>query len=315
MKLLLQTFRVLTAGLILATTVGAQPPITDLAIAPDGRHIVAVSRYRIQVRSTSNLEILQDVESRSAALHCAAFSPDGRFLATGGGTPSESGHVEIYSWPQLDLVTVLTGHDDSVLSAAWLTEDVIASAGMDRKTVIQSVSKLSQQDAQTECIGHSRSVTDVVSIREGGLLVTAGHDFSLRVWDPATGELQRSLRQHTGLVHALAARPNTEGLPVVASSSADRTIRFWQPTIGRMMRYIRLDAHPLDLTWAGPHRIAAACDDGSVAIVDADSVRMLSNEKVTDAWLYAVAWEPRSEALFAAGEHGVIRRIPLKEPQ
>ena len=38
---------------------------------------------------------------------------------------------------------------------------------------------------------------------------------------------------------------------MVASASADRTIRIWQPTIGRLVRYVRLEAEPLSIAWLG----------------------------------------------------------------
>jgi WD40 repeat protein len=75
-------------------------------------------------------------------------------------------------------------------------------------------------------------------------LVSAAIDQSLRVLDAESGELDRSLDQHTGPVHALALRPAHKGLPMLASAAGDRSVRIWQPTIGRMIRYARLESAP-----------------------------------------------------------------------
>ena len=89
---------------------------------------------------------------------------------------------------------------------------------------------------------------------DGKTLVSAGVDQSVRVWDLESAKLIRSLNQHTKPVHALALRPTEVGLPMVASAAGDRTIRLWQPTIGRMVRYVRLDAEPLNIAWQSVNR-------------------------------------------------------------
>ena len=66
-------------------------------------------------------------------VHALAFSPDGSTLAVAGGSPGESGAVELRSWPAGDLLGRLDGHEDVVYDVAWLDGgEALATAGADQ---------------------------------------------------------------------------------------------------------------------------------------------------------------------------------------
>jgi WD40 repeat protein len=142
-------------------------------------------------------------------------------------------------------------------------------------------------------------------------MVTAGHDQSVRVWDGQSGELIRSLNQHTKPVHAMAVCPISGGRPMVATAAGDRTIRFWQPTIGRMMRYVRLESKPLDIAWISETQIVASCVDGQARVVDAENVKILQTIPVLKGWAYAVATHPNDETIAIAGSDGQLHRVRI----
>jgi WD40 repeat protein len=50
-------------------------------------------------------------------------------------------------------------------------------------------------------------------------------DRTIKLWDPATGELQATLEGHSGSVNALAVLPGGR----LASGAMDRTIKLWDP--------------------------------------------------------------------------------------
>src|ERR1043165_7667030 len=58
--------------------------------------------------------------------------------------------------------------------------------------------------------------------RDGKTLVTAGGDGIIRVWDVASGQLQRTFTGHTNAVYKANLSPNEK---LIASSSRDRTAR------------------------------------------------------------------------------------------
>jgi WD40 repeat protein len=255
--------------------------------------------------------LLRTVKASASNLHCVAFSPNGRLLAVGGGNPSEDGSVEVLSWPEGILRAKFAGHGDSVRSVAWLDDARLLAASIDREIKLWDLKHAA--GAVLAFKGHSRSVDAICLVENGRKLVSTGADQSVRVWDLGSGELIRSLNQHTKPVRALAVRPARDGLPMVASAAGDRTIRFWQPTIGRMVRYVRLEAEPLDIAWLGDgSRIVASCIDGLVRVVDPEEVTVTRTVAAIKGWAYTVAAHPSDGSILVGGSDGQLRRIRLR---
>ena len=97
---------------------------------------------------------------------------------------------------------------------------------------------------------------------------------------------------------------------MVASAASDRTIRFWQPTIGRMVRYVRLEAEPLNIAWLPDGlRLVACCVDGRVHVVDADEVQVTQTLPAIQGWAYAMAVHPSDGSFVVGGGDGQLRRV------
>lgn len=295
-----------------------EPPVTALEFS-SGDAFVATSQAGLQIHGWPDLKRQRTIECSAANLHCLAFSPDNKHLAVGGGNPAEDGTVEIFSWPSGRRVVTLSEHKDSVRAIAWQGSSKLVSAGVDREIKLWDISDVVNRKADSKppasvrtLKGHSRSVSSLCVLRDGTTLISAGDDQSVRVWNLKTGELIRSLNQHTGSVHDLAARPGQEGLSMVASAAGDRTIRFWQPTIGRLVRYIRLSAEPLSIAWTNDGtRIVAACVDGQLRVIDPDEVTVVSTHAALNGWAYASAVHPTRETVLVGGSNGQLRRFEL----
>gem|GEM_PF-1608352 len=71
---------------------------------------------------------------------------------------------------------------------------------------------------------HERKVNSVAFSGDGSRLASTSTDRTLRLWDPATGELIRTLAGHERVVTAVAFSRDGSRL---ASASDDRTVRLW----------------------------------------------------------------------------------------
>ncbi len=79
-----------------------------------------------------------------------------------------------------------------------------------------------------------------------------------------------------------------------------------------MVRYVRLEATPLNIAWLpGTPHLAASCADGKVRIVNADTVQVTQTLPALNGWAYAITVDPSNESVVVGGSHGKVRRIAI----
>jgi FOG: WD40 repeat len=286
------------------------PPIVALAITPDGAQVVTASQAGVQLRSLPDLAIKQSLATQLVQVHDLAFSPDGKLLVIAGGSPAEQGKVEIWRWPDATLKRELPAGGDLAYRVSWNADGTqLAIAGGDRKV---RISPASGGEIKTyEC--HSAAVLATAWLPADDIVLSAGVDQSIRVLEPATGTIRRSLDNHTAAVRDLAIRPGQHDGPVmVASCGADRTVRFWQPTIGRLVRFAKLPSPPTALAWtaSGSH-VLAACEDGKLRSVNPETIEVAEFAPALTGFAYSVAALPNGSGALLAGAGGQLRIVPL----
>jgi WD40 repeat protein/uncharacterized caspase-like protein len=79
--------------------------------------------------------------------------------------------------------------------------------------------------------GHAGQVLSLAFTSDSKLLASGSVDKTIVLWDPATGNQLRALKEHTGTVNSVAFSPDDKQL---ASGSADNTIKIWDVASGRV---------------------------------------------------------------------------------
>ena len=307
-------FLLLYAADPLATDVSS--PVTALLFAPDGKTLVAASQQGLATFSWPELRLVHRTKPPFSHLHDLAFSPDGTRLAIAGGEPQEKGVVDIVQWPGLNAVQRIEAGKDVVYGVGWNEDGKSLTMACADKTVrLHSLTT----GKTTEITDHSAAVLAVllVALPEGTkpkeLLLSASRDHSIRIFDATTARPIRALDNHTAAVNDLSLRPRKVGeLPVVASAGQDKTVRFWQPSIGRLVRFARVPSPPLCVRWlpSGNH-VAIACTDGSVRVIDWQTLRIVLEKEVGEGWITSLAVSPSGSHAVVGDERGELHAVSL----
>ena len=303
--------------LIAATLLAADPapPIVALAVTPDGSQLLTGSQSGVQVLSLPQLKPADTIAIKLEHVHKLTFSPRGDRLAIAGGSPGDRGTVEIWNWPERKLLTTLAAGSDLAYDAAWNADGTrLAVAGADRAVRILAANDTDRTGSLPATLRpHSAAVLATLWLPAEDLFLSAGVDQTIRLLNPASGATIRSFENHTGPVRDLALRPgNSVGPPLVASAASDRTVRLWQPTNNRLVRWARLPVAPTAICWtaSGSH-VLAACEDGRLRAVDPETVAVTELAGQLAGWAYAVVALPDGKAAAIAGERGQLRLVDL----
>jgi WD40 repeat protein len=290
-----------------ARVCSAEAPITAIAFAPNGESLVVASAAKVKLLSWPSLQSIRKLSVSMTHVHDIVTTDDSVIVV--GGVPAQHGVVEVFAWSG-ERTASSQRHEDVIHAADWNpVSGELATAGRDSQVILAGI----EMDAPRRVLtGHSRGVLAVQYLPTTRLIVTAGLDHTLRVWNADTSELELIRNNHRGVVRDLAVRPQQNGLAVLASAGADRTVRFWQPTIGRFMRYASLPVEPLAIAWThDATSLVASCTDGAIRVIDPQEVMVVETITVGEGWLYAVDAAPNEYAVAVGDGQGRVQRVLL----
>jgi len=274
--------------------------------SPTGR-VLAVGIGEAQVQlldwvsgATTNLTLSKPADGVSTM----AFTPDGKWLALGGGYLDNTIHLyelETGAWSRLE------GHKGWIVCLAFSPAgQVLTSASADQTIRLWDV----QRGAPGPRFqGHAEEVWAVAWAPDGRQIVSGGKDGSVRFWDP-TATLHKS---------GYAVLPdNTWDLVFTPDSQGVVTVRgHTKSLIVRDARNLREVAELTSPGW-GPRRLALAGDArrlafgdriGNVELWDLGVRRRITNLVVEGCWISQLRFSPTGDQLLCIGERADRKRV------
>jgi outer membrane protein assembly factor BamB len=292
-----------------------------LAFSPDGKTL-ALGTWSGQVKL---LDLSTGKEVPGPTRHndwvCSvAFSPDGKFLVSAGGSEfrparnkgTTTGQVKLWDRASGKEIGQLTGHTSKVLSAAFSPDGKTLATGSADRTV--RVWDLPDGKERFVLKGHAEAVWCVAFSPDGNTVFSASADKTVKVWDVATGKERQSLTGHDEEVLAVAISPDGKTL---ATGGADWTVRLWDVATAKeraVLKGHRGSVYSLALT-SDSKTLASGSGDQTVKLWDVATGKERTTLRGHRSGVTAIALSPDDRRLASAGMDDAVRLWDLSQPE
>lgn len=290
-----------------------------LAVMENGsRFATSTSDGRVMVRELATGEVLDTFSAHDGAVTSAVFSPDDALLATAG----EDGVAHLWDVgtgarlrsfvPQEDGVD--GGGPPPALTEIAFSPDGsrLAATSWDTTVRIWNVATGEEEWLLTGHTGISRSPSfspDGTRLATGGgdiLNAAVDGDYSVRIWDLATGTQEARMDGHQWAVNGVAFEPNGRR---VASVATDGQARLWDAVSGEHLANLWGHTAPVRaVAWARDGaRLATGGADAVVKLWDGASGAPLLTLAGHASAVGRVAFAPDGARLLTSSDDGTVR--------
>ncbi|HAX80298.1 MAG TPA: hypothetical protein DCY88_31795, partial [Cyanobacteria bacterium UBA11372] len=271
-----------------------------------------------------------------------ALSPDGTQIATG----HKDGEVRLWQVADGKLLARGLLHTRTVWSLSFSREGKkLASGSFDNTirlwqdeagNIVEGVRNLSQIRNTLSFIGHGDWVWAIAYSPDGKILASGSSDRTVKLWDIATGNCIKTLHGHADIVHSVAISPippnsekekaqhplasslfrgtagGSQGGGILASGSADQTVRIWNITTGDCCQILTGHKSQISAVAFSPDGLSlASCDGKSIKIWDIQTGKCNQTFCNDLTFVWSIAFSPDGETL-AGGDGKVIKLWDIK---
>lgn len=274
----LSMHRLLLSFAAVSLIAAGPPAVSAVAWQPDGHRVAFGTHGEVRVFGTGGeaTGVLKGQDGRVTAI---AYSPDGKLLAVASGMPGKNGTVRLYN-------------------SAWFGDpkpaNPVATIG-----------------------GHTDIIHTLAFSQDSAVLATAGYDRVIHLWElprktgpdsQVIAKPKLTLKDHSDAVYAVSFHPDGK---LLASASADRTVKVWDAATGQRLYTL---SEPADwlycLKWSPDKlHLAAAGVDKSIRVwkADRDGAKLIHAVFAHEKPVWRLAYSADGGTLFSAGEDRIVK--------
>jgi Planctomycete cytochrome C/Anaphase-promoting complex subunit 4 WD40 domain/WD domain, G-beta repeat len=300
-------------------------PVHAVAVSPDKSAVAAGRGNEIHIfdagsgnyiRTLVDPELTTPDKQPIKAAHLSlvdslAFSPDGKFLASGSFQ-----EVKLWDVQTGMLRQRLTGFSWSVVALHFAANGKMLATGGGAPTedgevkVFEVPSGNLLLDVKNS---HSDQVFGVCFSPDSTKLATCGADKFVKVWEMPSGKFLKAFEGHTH--HVLDVGWKADG-KLLASAGADNVIKIWDYEKGEQKQTVQGHAKQVTrLVFVGATGQFVTCSaDQSVRFWNVDNGGNTRTVADSKDFLYAVGVSADGTILAAGGEEGVVRLYNGNQP-
>ncbi|WP_287115874.1 serine/threonine-protein kinase, partial [Microcystis sp. M_OC_Ca_00000000_C217Col] len=220
----------------------------------------------------------------SCWVQSVVYSPDGRYLASGGGDNT----IKIWEIATGRELCTFAGHSDWVRSVVYSPDGrYLASASSDKTIKIWQVATGKQLRTLT---GHSRGVRSVVYSPDGRYLASGSVDNTIKIWQVATGRELRTLTGH---------------------SEMDKTIKIWEVATGKQLRTLNGHSYRVNSVVYSPdgRYLASGSSDKTIKIWEVATGKELRTLTGHSYWVYSVIYSDKTIKIWEVATGKQLRTL------
>ena len=301
---------------VIATAADGSSPVTALVISPVDDEIIFAHQEQLFRSHLTNRAMVVRIDTKVPRVMCLRYVQQGRQLLIAGGLPGESGSVELFDLVKKHSIWFVEHHADVVYDLDVQAELLVTVSHDQHCHLVDLKNGMVQGTFQ----GHSRPVMGARFMND--VVVSVSGDSSMRIWNAANQRETRMLDNHRARINGILMWPSsseanlqtTKSLSVCCTISDDRTVRFWQPSIGRMVRFYQMKSSmPLCMAPAvnqtGGLEVTVGTRDGRIITVDYKTAKVNFEKQVSKVGIEVIAKHPHKEAWMTGDSAGVLRIV------
>ncbi len=295
-------------------------PVESVAFSPDGgRFVTAAWDNHARVFEANTGKELFALKHQGQYIHAAAFSPNGKHIATGSNDPL--GFVRIWDAQTGKPMKSFFGHQDAVLSVRFSQDGQrLVSTSYDNTARLWDVE--TGQELQTFA-GHFWWVWSAAFSPDEKRLVTASHDGTANVYDVSTGKKIADFTEHKGPVFAAAFSPDGQ---TIATGGFDHRVLLWKPqdqpranlqllAQGRLPAkapvFTALDGHTsgvrsVEFSTDG-QRLLTGSDDNTLKLWNVETNKTIETLRGHHGWIAKATFSPDGQWAISASHDQQVR--------
>jgi WD40 repeat protein len=232
------------------------------------------------------------LSGHTSSIRTLAFSPDGRFLASGGS--GDDPIIKLWRVRDGQCCHILTGHTDGMWDVKFSPDGrILASSSSDQTARLWDTLTGECLQIVAECIDWLTSVAFI----SPEILATASRR-TIAFWNVQTGECMRTWEEHQLGIVSIAVNPSGD---ILASGSIDHTVALWNVNTGECFQVLPGHTHFVRSVAFSPDGkiLATGSYDSTVRLWDVQSGQCLNVLQGHTHGVFAVAFVPHYNTDFA----------------